>query len=198
MKTHRKLLLFLAVLLLLGASFVSQQPSARNTIALLARQQTQMEDFVQAVKSEAARPHELTSPPELTQYASPEDTRFTDIFTRDGQLYGTPTNIVLYHDQLLPRDLQDTWAALSGGRPGFTSFTCTAAENGAVTAAFHYEGSWRKYDGGHYRTCHALIWLDNAFPEPPNSALLPLTEQEGLAISQQGRWFYASETHYDG
>lgn len=197
MKKRRTWLLLLAATLLLGLGF-SRQPSKRSTLALLARRQSQMEDFVQLVKAEAAQPHALTPPPELSQCASPEGTRFTDIFTRDGQLYGTPADIDLYDDQLLPQDLQDAWAALSGGRSGFTSFTCTLAENGAVSAVFHREGPWRSYSGGLSRICHALTWQDANFPDPPASGWQPLTEQAGLSPSPQGRWSYSSETHYDG
>ena len=55
MKKHRKLLIFLALVLLV-AGYIWQSPSERNTVAILVRRQSQMEDFVQSVKAEAAQP----------------------------------------------------------------------------------------------------------------------------------------------
>lgn len=197
MKKRRTWLLLLTAALLLGFGFF-RQPSKRSTLALLARCQSQMEDFVQLVKAEATQPHVLTPPPELSQYASPEGTHYSAVVTREGLLYGIPADTDLYDDQLLSQDLQDAWTTLSGGHSGFTNFSCTVAENGTVSAVFHREGPWRNDGGGHSRVCHALVWQDTDFPDPPVSGWQPLTEQNGLTLSPQGRWSYTSETHYDG
>ena len=73
MKKHRKLLIFLALVLLV-AGYIWQSPSERNTVAILVRRQSQMEDFVQSVKAEAAQPHDVLSAPDPLWAATPEGT----------------------------------------------------------------------------------------------------------------------------
>ena len=72
MKKHRKLLIFLT-LVLLAAGYYWQAPSERNTVAILVRRQSQMVDFVQSVKAEAAHPHDVLSGPDSLWHTTPED-----------------------------------------------------------------------------------------------------------------------------
>ena len=80
MKKHRKLLIFLALVLLV-AGYIWQVPSERNTLAILIRHQSQMEDFVQSVKAEATHPHDVLSAPDLAQYAMREGTQYASVYT---------------------------------------------------------------------------------------------------------------------
>ena len=202
MKQHRKLLIFLALVLLV-AGYIWQVPSERNTLAILIRHQSQMEDFVQSVKAEAAQPHDVLSAPDPLWAATPEGTWYDSVYsdeqTFSGQLVGCLSAWDLYAPndrQPLPEAFQKAWQSLHRGC--FTSFSCTVVENGAVSAKFHREGRWQEYADGHYRMCDALIWQDADYPDPPESFWQPLTEQNGIVPSNDGTWYYAYEKHYDG
>ena len=202
MKKHRKLLIFLALVLLV-AGYIWQSPSERNTVAILVRRQSQMEDFVQSVKAEAAQPHDALPDPDLTQYATPEGTWYDSVYSDEqifpGRLVGCLSAWDLYAPddcQPLPEAFQKAWQSLRRGR--FTNFSCIVAENGAVSAKFHRGGHWQTYAEGQYRMCNALIWQDADYPDPPESFWKPLTEQNGIVPSNDGTWYYAYEKHYDG
>ncbi len=202
MKKHRKLLIFLALVLLV-AGYIWQVPSERNTLAILIRHQSQMEDFVQSVKAEAAQPHDVLSAPDPLWAATPEGTWYDSVYTDDSifpdQLVGRLLEWDLYTPddcQPLPKEFQKRWQSLRRGR--FTDFSCDVAKDGAVSAKFHREGHWRAYAEGQYRMCDALIWQDADYPDPPESFWQPLTEQNGIVPSNDGTWYYAYEKHYDG
>lgn len=202
MKKYWKLLFFL-VMVLLSAGYVWQVPSERNTLAILIRHQSQMEDFVQSVKAEATHPHDVLSAPDPLWAATPEGTWYDSVYsdeqTFSGQLVGCLSAWDLYTPddcQPLPKEFQKRWQSLRHGR--FTDFSCDVAKDGTVSAKFHREGRWQEYADGHYRMCNALIWLDSAYPVSPAPAWQLITEQDGLAPSDNGAWYYAYEKHYDG
>lgn len=201
MKKHRKLLIFLALVLLL-AGYFWQVPSKRNTVAILIRRQSQMEDFVQSVKTEAALPHDVLSDPEPLWHTTPEGTWYDSVYSDEqtfpGQLVGCLSERMYTPDdyQPLPEDFQKAWQALRQGR--FTSFSCTVAEKGTISAKFHREGHWQTYAEGHYRMCNTIIWQDTDYPDPPEPFWQPLTAQDGISPSDDGVWYYAYEKHYDG
>ena len=195
-------MIFLALVLLV-AGYIWQSPSERNTVAILVRRQSQMEDFVQSVKAEAAQPHDVLSAPDPLWAATPEGTWYDSVYsdeqTFSGRLVGCLSAWDLYAPndrQPLPEAFQKAWQSLHRGC--FTSFSCTVVENGAVSAKFHREGHWRAYAEGQYRMCDALIWQDADYPDPPESFWQPLTEQNGIVPSNDGTWYYAYEKHYDG
>lgn len=202
MKKYWKLLFFL-VMVLLSAGYVWQVPSERNTLAILIRHQSQMEDFVQSVKAEATHPHDVLSAPDPLWAATPEGTWYDSVYTDDSifpdQLVGRLLEWDFYTPddcQPLPKEFQKRWQSLRRGR--FTDFSCDVAKDGTVSAKFHREGRWQEYADGHYRMCNALIWLDADYPDPPESFWQPLTEQNGIVPSNDGTWYYAYEKHYDG
>lgn len=201
MKKQRKLLIFLA-LVLLAAGYFWHAPSERNTVTILVRRQSQMEDFVQSVKTEAAHPHDVLSDPEPLWHTTPEGTWYDSVYSDEqtfpGQLVGCLSERMYTSDdyQPLPEDFQKEWQTLRRSR--FTNFSCTIAENGTVLAEFHREDHWQAYAEGHYRMCHAVIWQDTDYPDPPESFWQPLTAQDGISLSDDGAWYYAYEKHYDG
>ena len=202
MKKHRKLLIFLA-LVLLAAGYFWQAPSERNTVAILVRRQSQMEDFVQSVKAEAAHPHDVLSDPDSLWPTTPEGTWYDSVYSDEqifpGRLVGCLSAWDLYapaDPQPLPESFQKAWQTLRHGR--FTNFSCTVAENGTVSAKFHREDHWQTYAEGYYRMCNAIIWQDTGYPDPPEPFWPPLTTQDGISPSDDGAWYYAYGKHYDG
>ena len=140
MKKYWKLLFFL-VMVLLSAGYVWQVPSERNTLAILIRHQSQMEDFVQSVKAEATHPHDVLSAPDLAQYAMPEGTQYASVYTDDSifpdQLVGRLLEWDLYTPddcQPLPKEFQKRWQSLRRGR--FTDFSCDVAKDGTFQPNF--------------------------------------------------------------
>ena len=122
MKKYWKLLFFL-VMVLLSAGYVWQVPSERNTLAILIRHQSQMEDFVQSVKAEATHPHDVLSAPDPLWAATPEGTWYDSVYTDDSifpdQLVGRLLEWDLYTPddcQPLPKEFQKRWQSLRRGR----------------------------------------------------------------------------------
>ena len=105
MKKHRKLLIFLALVLLV-AGYIWQPPSERNTVAILVRRQSQMEDFVQSVKAEAAQPHDVLSAPDPLWAATPEGTWYDSVYSDEQTFSGRLVGCLSAWDLYAPDDRQ--------------------------------------------------------------------------------------------
>ena len=67
-----------------------------------------------------------------------------------------------------------------------------------MRAELSREGKWIAYEYGHYRYSNTLIWQGAGYPDMPGAYWRRLTEADGIAVSDNGDWYYVYEKHYDG
>ena len=84
----------------------------------------------------------------------------------------------------------------------FTSVDRYYDRNGAIAVYFSASnGEWIHFAEGNYKICYCLLWMDADYDSPGNP-LSPywnlLGEEDGIAITQDGNWYYISHKHYDG
>lgn len=159
-------------------------------------------EFLTLLRAESAQAHGdiQTLGPILPELVRTESTYFSTIYTEpDGTLVGVLADGDLFETDRMPLSssaADAVWRQLCRGR--FTDFSCSLAENGSMEARFYRSGKWTRYEEGRYRWCHILIWRDEDDPDSPGESWRYLSEQDGIAVSDSGAWYYSYEKEYDG
>lgn len=81
----------------------------------------------------------------------------------------------------------------------FTSVDCWFDRNGAIQVHFSVpDGGIKEHEEGYYQICYCLLWQDSDYDRHVEHLEWwnILGEEDGIAISQTGNWYWTSHKHW--